>query len=217
MTNSVYLSTAYWGSVQYYSKFLQYSKVTIEKWEHYEKQSYRNRCNILTANGVQVLSIPIKKNDTVKKYTKDIKIDYNNRWQAVHLRTIESAYRSSAYFIYYFEAIKSIYYQKLQYLFDFNNALHQFTCNEMGINIETEFTNQYTATLLNATDLRASIHPKSRANKPDMYFITETYYQVFAHKFGFTPNLSILDLLFNCGPEGIILLNKSFKKHIDKK
>ena len=103
--DSALLSTAYFAPIQYYCKLFSYANIYIEVYENYIKQTYRNRCNIMAANGPLSLTIPIKKTDEIKVLTKDVKIDYDSRWMPIHLRAIESAYRSSPFYMYYIDDI----------------------------------------------------------------------------------------------------------------
>ena len=187
--------------VQYYTKLTSGAEIVIEQYEHYSKQSYRNRCSILSTNGLLTLSIPIKRTETPKIKTKDIEIDYKTRWQDIHLRTIESAYRNSAYYMYYIDDIASIYEQKHTNLLQFNLQLQDCICQLIGIELKHKLSDDFISDSTEFTDFRDSIHPKPRMKKPDNTFHPKEYYQVFAEKYGFMPNLSIIDLLFNLGPE----------------
>jgi aspartyl/asparaginyl-tRNA synthetase len=131
--NSVLLSTAYLAPIQYYTKLLSYQNIYVEAFENYTKQTYRNRCNILSANGQLSLSIPVKKTEAIKIHTKDIQIDYSSRWQLIHERAIESAYRSSPFYIYYADDIKPLYEKQFDTLLEFNLAFQKVICELIGI------------------------------------------------------------------------------------
>src|SRR4030043_493509 len=121
------LSTAYLGSVQYFSKFLLYRGIEIEQWENYQKQSSRNRCYIYGANGRQCLVIPVSKGSDLKTPIRDVTIDYSKPWQKNHWKSIESAYRLSPCFEFYEDALVGFYekgYRK-KFLFDWNAGLMQ--------------------------------------------------------------------------------------------
>lgn len=212
MNSTALLSTAYLAPIQYYSKLIGYEKVIIEQFEHYSKQSYRNRCNILTANGILPLTIPVEHNDGKKTYTKDVKIDYQTRWKAMHKRAIESAYRSSPFYLYYSDDFWEVFDKKYTFLIDFNNELQNLLLGLMNIKIDISNTDNYKiADISNLDDLSECIHPKVRLNKPDDKFQAYPYYQVFQQKYGFVPNLSIIDLLFNTGPSAKEILEKSIR------
>ena len=133
---SVLLSTAYLAPIQYYCKLLSYDKIYIEHFENYSKQSYRNRSCILSANGPLNISIPVKRGITDKILTKDIQIDNSVRWKSIHLRAIESAYRSSPFFIYYFEDIEFAYNENIDLLVNFNLKLQDIILGFLNKKIE---------------------------------------------------------------------------------
>jgi len=203
--NPVLLSSAYLPPIEYFSSIINSEKQLIEKHETYKKQTYRNRCRILGPNGILTLTIPINKPNGNHTKINEITISYFENWQQIHWRSIESSYNSSPFFLYYKEEFKEIYQKKHKYLFDLNNdflkLISEFISIEFTINLTSKFVNNPT----NILDLRNIISPKKLSQKID--FIK--YSQVFANKFGFTPNLSIIDLLFNIGPEAIdYLTNK---------
>lgn len=203
----VILSTAYLAPVQYYSKLLNYGEVLIEIYENYPKQTYRNRCNIYGANGLLSLSIPVKKIQTKTK-TKDIKIDYVTNWQKLHWKSIESAYRSSPYFEYYADELLPFYTRKIDFLIDYNTALQKIIIELIGFNAKITLTNNYVITTESeCDDFREIINPKKEYY--DNHFKPIEYIQVFANKSSFIPNLSIIDLLFNVGPDTLELLEKT--------
>ena len=206
---TVILSTSYLAPVQYYCKLSGYKNILIEAFENYSKQSYRNRCVILGANGPLTLSIPVKRNNCIKIHTRDIKIDYNSRWQSVHWRAIESAYRSSPFFIYYADDIEPFYRKKIEFLMDYNTQLQEKILNQLNLKPEIIFTHEYIYTTENMDDYRDTIHPKQRMQRSDVNFSPQAYYQVFENKFGFVLNLSIIDLLFNMGPSAVEMLKSS--------
>lgn len=204
MENSpVYLSTAYLAPVQYYAKLYHMQDIRIEACENYLKQTYRNRCSIATANGVQALSVPIVKPDTLKCPTRDIRISDHGNWRHLHWNALVSAYNMSPFFEYYEEDFAPFYEKKREFLFDFNEELRVLICGLLDICPSVTFTEQYLAEVP-GTDLREAIRPKHPL--PDPAFSAEPYYQVFREKHGFLPNLSIVDLLFNMGPESILVL-----------
>lgn len=205
---SVYLSTAYLGPVQQYCKMFQFSDVYMETQENYLKQTYRNRCTIAGANGPLSLSVPIIKPDTSKCLTRDIRISDHGNWCHLHWHAILSAYNMSPFFEYYEEDFVPLYERKYDFLLDFNEALRQIICRLLDIQPCIHYTETYEPDVPN--DFRESIRP--RRPLPDPSFSPRPYYQVFKEKHGFLPNLSIVDLLFNMGPEGIVVLRDSIKE-----
>ena len=200
-----YISTAYLGPVQQYSKMFHFPEVRIETSENYLKQSYRNRCIIAGANGPLPLSVPIVKPDTLKCLTKDIRISDHGNWRHLHWNAIVSAYNSTPFFEYYEDDFAPFYEKKYEFLFDFNEELRMLICQLLDIQPQIQYTTSFEADVKN--DFRW-ISPKQDIADPS--FLLKPYYQVFQDKHGFLPNLSIIDLLFNTGNEGILILRDSF-------
>lgn len=196
----IILSTAYLPSLDYFRLLLSGKPVLIERHEHFTKQSYRNRCTILGANGPLDLSIPLVRQGD-KELIGEKKISYQERWQNQHWRTITSAYKNSAYFEYFEDELKGFYEQEYELLFDYNWQLMQTILKIMRQSPQIDFTSAYEKMPVNALDARGLIHPKKKT-----LFEYKPYYQVFADKHGFVPNLSILDLLFNEGLNSLAYL-----------
>ncbi len=198
--NSVILSTAYWPNLHYFYYLLNSENVVIENYEHYQKQSFRNRTQILTSNGVHDLTVPvIKKHD--KEIINTIEISYAEPWQLKHWRAISNAYRNSPYFEFFEDEIKSIYDYKPQLLLQYN--LHQLNVlfKILRVSKTIQLTALFEKEVSGLLDLRNSIHPKIdfRQDIITKKILETPYYQTFEDKFPFQPNLSILDLLFNKG------------------
>lgn len=188
--------TAYLPSIEYVSLFLKTEDASIELFETYQKQSCRTRTNVMTANGVQTLTIPVIKTNGNHTLTKDIEISYKESWQQVHLRCLESAYRKSAYFDYYFPYFEKIYKQKFNTLVELNDFCLKTILKIMKVKKDYSFTTDFEK-ITDEKDYRISL--SKGTNKIEM----KPYYQVFADRHGFIPNLSIVDLLFNEGPNSI--------------
>ncbi len=209
--DTIYLSTAYLAPVVYYHKLISSQHIIIEKYCNYIKQTYRNRCVIATANGLQTLSIPIEKPATLKCLTKDIRIAGHGNWQHLHWNAIVSAYNSSPFFEYYEDDFRPFYHKKCTFLFDFNENLREVICSLIDINPEVVYSDEYQLNPEN--DFREIIHPKKNIGESDSSYQSVPYYQIFQQKYGFQPNLSIIDLLFNMGPESILI----FKNFMNSK
>ena len=182
------------------------SVVYIEACENFQKQSYRNRCRFYAADGVQALSYPIvHEGGTHKLPISEIRIDWSTPWLQQHERAIISAYRTSAYFEYYQDELFEIMESRPEKLFDFNMALIRFFIEKTGLAVDLRLTSEYSRET-DMTDLREMIHPK----RPDTILkdlaLEKPYFQVFAQKHGFQSGLSIMDLLFNEGPDSILYL-----------
>ena len=197
------LSTTYFGPVQWYQKLHRAELVTIEQWESFQKQTYRNRCLIVTTNGVQALTVPVEKS---AEYVKDIRISDHGNWRHLHWNALQSAYGESPFFEYYQDDIRPFYEKRWTFLLDFNEAIRQKMCELIDIQPNVTYSTTYVAEANTAdvADFRAVIHPKHPAQDDD--FNPKTYYQVYQMKHGFLSNLSVLDLLFNMGPESIFYL-----------
>ena len=196
------LSTAYLAPVEYYVVLANSEQILLEQHEYYQKQSYRNRCRIATANGIMDLSIPV--DSAGKTPIRDIRISDHNNWQTLHWRSIETAYNSSPFFEYYADDFRPFFEKKWLFLWDFNLALFNKTLELLDIETKIELTEQYKPeTSDNFLDLRAAIHPKK-----EISLLLKPYYQVFETKFGFMPNMSIIDLLFNMANEAQLILKK---------
>lgn len=204
---TIYLSSAYLAPVEYYSKLKAYDKIYIEHHDHYVKQTYRNRCNIAGPEGVLSLSVPIIRPDTPKCAMKDIRISDHGNWRHLHWNAIESAYNNTPFFEYYKDDLRPFYENKYTFLADFNEELRCKICELMDISPVVEHTASYhTDFLPDEADYREVIHPKKDYTEVDKDFLPKPYYQVFESRHGFLPNLSIIDLLFNMGPESVLVL-----------
>ena len=195
------LQTTYFGPIQWYQKLYRYDHCLIEQYDSFQKQTYRNRCVIATANGTQALTVPVIHNGEL---VKDLCISDHNQWRRVHWNALQSAYSESPFFEYYVDDLHPFFEQKYDYLLDFNEAIRQKICELIDIHPNVEYTTEYIAHLSPLDDFRDVINAKHP--QPDEGFTPKEYWQVFQHKHGFLPNLSILDLLFNMGPESIFYL-----------
>ncbi|MFC2098414.1 WbqC family protein [Bacteroidota bacterium] len=202
--DTVLLSTSYFGSIQYFTKFLLYPNRYIERYDHYTKQTYRNRCNIFGANGVLSLSIPVLKGPLHKTYVKDIRIDYSKNWRKLHWKGIESAYMHSPFFEFYMDDISKFLEKQHEFLLDLNTEFLEYLLELLEIDGSYTYTEGFIESG-DFTDCRDTIHPKkSPLNDPS--FISSPYSQVFADRLGFQENLSIIDMLFNEGPNARAVL-----------
>lgn len=185
------------------------SVVYIEACENYQKQSYRNRCRFYAADGVQALSFPIvHEGGTHKLPISEIKVDYSTPWLQQHKRAIVSAYQTSAYFEYYQDELFAILDSRPEKLIDLNTALLRFFIEKTGIKVDLRMTEEYQKTP-EMDDYRESIHPKRPNSILSGLGLEKPYFQVFSGKYGFKSDLSIMDLLFNEGPDSILYLLKS--------
>jgi len=194
------LPTAYMPPVTYFALLLRCDDVVIETQETFSKQTWRNRTTILSSQGTLDLSIPVIKPHGNKTKTADIEIDTTQKWQNNHWRAIEAAYNKSPYFFHYKDAIQSLIYNDKKLLLDYNNAFLRFFLACFKIEKNIVLTEQYTPAHENE-DLRLLLTPKKTPLLCHEQF--PTYYQVFSDRLPFFPNLSILDLVVNEGPDGL--------------
>ncbi len=189
-------TTAYFPSISYVKRFLAEDDAKIEVWETYHKQSIRTRCQVMTANGVQALSVPVVKVNGNHTLTKDIAISYKEHWQQIHRRCLESGYKASPYFDHYYPYIATIFETRYERLIELNDAALKAVFEMLKVKKEILHTADYAKTAAN--DFRNAFSDKGMdAHDHDV----QPYYQVFSTKFKFVPDLSILDLIFNEGPE----------------
>jgi hypothetical protein len=212
---TVLLSSAYLGPVQYYSKLTSYPLILTERFETYHKQSYRNRCIILSANGFLVLSIPVLEGPKAKAPMKELQLSYDHNWQQIHWRGITAAYKNSPYFDYYADDLAPFYHlRKWKYLIDYNSEIQEAVLRAINYNPVIEYTESYVkegATPDGTDDFRYTIHPKPHRQPADEHFKPIPYQQVFNDPTTFTPNLGIPDLLFNEGPNTLAVLRACIK------
>jgi hypothetical protein len=189
-------------------------EITLEQHENYIKQTYRNRCNIYAANGVMPLTIPIVKKHGTKIPIRDVRIDYATNWQHLHWRAIMSSYNTSPFFEYYVDDFHPFYEKQELFLFDLNEKLLRTALALIGLSIDLDYTKTFENTC-NGNDFRYTISPKIPFLEMDEIFKPQPYYQVFASRCGFAPNLSILDLLCNEGPNSLSILQTCISSHAE--
>jgi hypothetical protein len=205
MTGAVLLSTAYFPPAEYFFLIAHSSKVLIEKWENYHKQTYRNRCRVLGANGSLMLTVPVLRGSFHKTPLRDLKIDNCCRWRELHLRSLTSAYATAPFYEYYFDTISTVIRKPFSFLLDLNAEALSAMTEAIGITTETTFTEEYLPEGTFVEDYRYLISPKKPS--PVSGYKDMPYMQVFDERFGYIPGLSIIDLLLNNGPgTGAMLL-----------
>ncbi len=196
MEKGVVLPLFYLPPIAFFKQLIDNKDKTIiiEKHEHFPKQTYRNRAAVYGPNGKLNLIVPVLKGSKMHTSVKDVKISYDADWQRLHWLSLQTSYRSSAYFEFYEDDFAPFYEKRFEYLFDFNLELLNVLNKHLKLNFNFEFSQSYKTNY--EEDFRALIHPKKESNyKPVKYF------QVFEDKYNFMPNLSVVDLLFNQGPQ----------------
>lgn len=207
MGGEVLLSTAYYPPAEYFSLIGGTRKVIIEKHENYLKQTYRNRCVILGANGPLALIVPVMRGSFHKTALSELKIDNGRRWRELHLRGIRSAYAAAPFFEYYYDAISQVISRPFTFLLDLNTEALKAVCDAAGLSAEISFSGEFIPAGIHKEDYRYSISPKRPSGVGGYSQIP--YTQVFSDKFGFTGRLSIIDMLLNNGPGTGALLQRS--------
>ena len=207
---NILLSSAYLGPVEYFTCILGSEEIWIDQFENFHKQTYRNRCIIMGANGIIPLVVPVTAGRGSKTTIKDITISYDTEWQRIHWKSIFSAYGSSPFFQYYDSEIAPFYHRKKwKFLLDFNLSIQEKVLELIGITPNVIMTSGFEQVKKPYMNLREKINPFTKASGADLSFFPKKYNQVFSERFGFVPNLSIIDLLFNEGPDSLSVLQGS--------
>ena len=193
----------YFGPIDYYAEMVKSQSLNIEVCENFQKQTYRNRMNILGANGKLMLNIPTLHDGT--RIFKDLQPSYEYDWQKEHIKSLKSAYQSSPYFEYYEDDIIPILEKKEKFLLDLNLNTIEFINQKLNLDLEIKQTEFY-----QIIDKEFDFRNQFSAKKPAQYELTE-YAQVFDDKFEFVSDLSILDLLFSEGPSAVVYLKNLIK------
>ena len=184
----------YFPNIHQFSHLIKADHILFEVSDNYQKQTYRNRTYIYGANGKLGLFIPIIHTHKNRELFKDIKISYESDWMDLHLKSLQSAYRSSPYFEYFEDDFINLFSKKEKYLADFNMKCIDLISELLDLNLSYKITKIYEENPKNTIDLRGlSIARKEK------FINTPKYLQVFESKHGYLPNLSVLDLLFSEG------------------
>lgn len=200
------LPVTYLGNVQWFAHLLG-DECVVDVGEYYLKQSYRNRCTILSANGVMSLSVQVVKSNRPHVPVRDVRIDYSKRWQHQHWVSIVSAYKSSPYFDFYGEAFEPFYQRRYDFLVDYDLDLCRTVMQVLGMPDVLRIVDSRDGLPDGPyNDLRGNFSPKPRLAREDSRFAARPYCQVFADRMPFAANLSILDLIFCEGPESLSIL-----------
>lgn len=204
----ILLTSSYLAPVSYYAALLGSSRAYVEQYDSYMKQTYRNRCVIMGAQGRIPLTIPVIKPEGGKALMKDIRISDHGNWRHLHMGALTACYNNTPYFEYYVDDFLGIYDGGYEFLIDFNEALQELVMDLMGLKKEILRTSAYRSVPADGcVDLREKIHPKHGSNA---FFHSRPYYQMFSMGRSFEEDLSIVDLLFNMGPESLSYLRDSF-------
>lgn len=196
----------YFPCVAQFSAMLEADLVTFEMNDNYQKQTYRNRSYIYGANGKLQLSIPVVFSQKERQLYRDIKIHNTENWQIHHWKSLQSAYKTSPFFEFYEDDLQPLFKQEISYLLDFNKICLEIILDCLQIDLKVAETKNYDKIIFNQTDFRNLVNSRKEPN-----FNFDYYRQVFVDKHGFISNLSILDVLFNEGPNTVTYLKNQYK------
>jgi hypothetical protein len=197
--NGAVLPMFYLPPVEYFTNLVKFKpNVLIDKEEHFPKQTYRNRANIYSPDGSLTLTVPVIKGAKNHTKIKDVQISYDFKWQRLHWLSLQACYRRSAYFEYYEDDFAPFYEKHYPYLFDYNTEMLELLLRLLKIKLSLQYTETFEAQYPTLTDLRYSMSAKNSAEMEQ-----KPYFQVFEERIGFLKNQSVVDLLFNQGPQAI--------------
>jgi hypothetical protein len=209
----VIIELPYFPPLEFFCLLMQSENIILEVSEHYLKQTYRNRCQILTSHGIRSLIIPVKEGNS-KIPVRDIRIDFRQKWVQNHWRTIRTAYGKAPFFDYYADYFNGIYSNPPKFLIEFNWEILSLCLNLLKFKPVFSFSINYRKNLPDKIlDVRTTIHPKKHYELNNFY-TPKSYYQVFGRKF--VANLSILDLILCEGPNSIDILTSSISRDTNK-
>lgn len=198
----ILIHPTYFPSISHFAAIVQAESITFETDDNFQKQTNRNRMYIYSANGIQLLNIPIKHSNTVHQKFRDVELETAFNWQKQHFKSLEAAYRTSPFFEYFEDDIRHLFEKKHRFMMDLDFETYDLVCNCLGISADYSKTEEYYKEVKEQSDFRFLAN-----GKKDLHQF-EPYPQVFEEKHGFINNLSILDLLFNEGRYAVDYLKK---------
>ena len=203
--NNILLETQFFPTIACFYRLIQYPTVILEKHEYFQKTSYRNRCHIATAQGIQTLSVPLKKGKNQQQIISEVQISNDVNWQRAHSKTLQTAYGNAPYWEHYASVFETFFTKKYNFLFDYNTEILQTFLKILKLDksITLSFTNAYQSVYTEGDDLRNKFSLKNDA-EPFPF----RYPQIFEDRQGFIPNLCMLDLIFCCGKQSLDILKK---------
>ena len=201
MISKLLVQPAYFAPIAQYAAILQSKTIEFETQDHFAKQTYRTRCYIYGANGKLLLNIPVNKTKDYKIASTEVEINYDEDWQKNHLKSLQSAYRTSPFYEYYEADLMNIFETKHKYLWELHQKTNAFVLDALQEEKPLSETTEYFKDYADKTDIRSWIDAKKKLN-----INFPTYIQMFDEKHGFIENLSILDLIFMEGPNAAMYL-----------
>lgn len=217
--NPALIELMYLPPVEYFIRMLRSEQWILDRHEHFEKSTYRNRCEIYGANGLLRLSIPLEHGKRNHSAMGKVRISYNTNWQHIHRESIASAYRRSPWFEYFEDEFMRFYQRRYETLWEFSESLLNWVMQQLEFDISklSHSEKYWGADEIKAihgghseiNDLRSSMLPQARVQNITRADFLPVYQQVFETRYGFIPNLSIIDLLFAEGRYAKDILNAS--------
>ena len=205
MIDQLIIEPHYFGSLEYFGLLSNASYVLLESNQHFTKQTYKNRCKLLTPQGVKTLTVPVHFGN--RSALKDVKVDYNQNWVKEHLGMIRAAYGKAAYFDFYYEAVERLLTKRSGFLIDLSEGSIQLVASFLGLKLDISMTEEYSKNVEDRFfDLRETILSK-KAFKERHFYKEVSYFQNFGSIF--EPNLSVLDCLMNTGPDCSRIIKES--------
>lgn len=201
--NKIIIHPTYFPNIAHFVGMVKAKEVMFEVEDNFVKQTYRNRTNIYAANGKLVLNIPVIHSQKNRQKYKDVKIFNAEKWQLNHWKSLLSAYRTSPYFEYYEDELLPLFQKKADYILDFNFKCFEVICNCLQLDLNISKSESFEKNVKSKVDLRFLVNAKK-----EQFQNFEKYTQVFCNKHGYIGNLSILDLLFNEGPNAELYLSR---------
>ena len=212
--NSILIEAQFFPPIEYLARCVQADSVIIEAHEHFQKSTYRNRCHIAGANGMQVLSVPLQRQKTEEslrsadaRSIQNMRISYDVDWQKQHWRTLQTAYGSAPFWAFYAPVLERFFTNKFDYLLDYNVEILKtiFKLLKIDKSVIIAKSTTYEAVYTEGSDLRQLISPKMKSD-----FEAMPYSQLFNDRYDFIPNLSVLDVLFCCGNQSLSVLKNKY-------
>ncbi len=192
----------YFPNIAHFVAMLKSGGVCFEICDNYQKQSYRNRAEIYGANGKLALTVPVSYSQKNRQLYKDVKIANEDNWQLQHLKSLQSAYSMSPFFEFYIDDLMPLFETKFDYILDLNLKCFEILTDGLQLELNATKSVFFEKKPLNKSDFRPLVKRNYEANN------LEHYTQVFSEKHGFISNLSVLDLLFNEGPNAELYLTR---------
>ncbi|APY09244.1 hypothetical protein BWZ20_13440 [Winogradskyella sp. J14-2] len=192
----------YFPNIVHFAAMITSKSVCLEVWDNYQKQSYRNRTEIYGANGKIALTVPVSYSQKNRQLYKNVKIANEDNWQLQHLKSLQSAYSMSPFFEFYIDDLMPLFETKFDFILDLNLRCFEILQDSLQLELNVSESTVFEKDAINKLDFRCLVKRNYKASN------LELYTQVFTDKHGFIPNLSILDLLFNEGPNAELYLTR---------